>query len=78
MVCCFVCGFLLFCGVLLVWGLSIECVVWMAVARMKNQICAKVAAQAGDLYSEAGRLVRDQNVSKKLEKVGGCCRDHSW
>jgi programmed cell death 6-interacting protein len=37
-------------------------------ARMKNQICAKVAAQAGDLYSEAARLVRDPNVSKKLDK----------
>ena len=39
---------------------------------MKNQICAKVAAQAGDLYSEAARLARDATAAKKLDKVSSC------
>ena len=41
----------------------------MTLASMKNQICAKVAAQAGDLYSEAAGLVRDSSVQRNWIKL---------
>ena len=38
---------------------------------MKNPICAKVAAQTGDLYADAARLIADPAVAKRWDKVWG-------